>query len=332
MINRRRFLQKGLLGSASFLINQQESNAGFIEPILPIIVTTWSSNLKANIEAWLVLEKGGRGLDAVEKGVMVTEADPNDNSVGYGGLPDRDGIVTLDACVMDEFGNCGSVMALEEIMHAVSVARLEMEKTKHVQLAGDGALQFALAQGFKKQNLLTPQSEKAWKQWIKISNYNPLKKQKEKLKSKNKKLINHDTIGMISLDGGQNLCGACSTSGLSYKMHGRVGDSPIIGAGLFVENEVGAATATGMGEEVIKICGAHTVVELMRQGVSPEEACKKAVERIFKRHPTDAKDLQVGFIALNKTGHYGAYSLVEGFDYVVTTKEGSKVVKAKNLV
>lgn len=331
MIGRRKFIQTGLLGSASILVNKY-SIAAPGQVIMPIVISTWGSNTKANQAAWTVLEKSGRGLDAVEKGVKVTEADPSDQSVGYGGLPDRDGIVTLDACVMDERGNCGSVMALEGIMHPVSVARLVMEKTKHVQIVGAGALEFALSQGFKKQNLLTAESEKAWKEWLKTSGYKPFQKAPLNEKNKAVKLKNHDTIGMIALDAHHNVCGACSTSGLAYKMHGRVGDSPIIGAGLFVDNEVGAATATGIGEEVVKICGAHTIVELMRNGVSPEEACKKAVERIAKRHGDNAKNIQVGFIAVNKKGEYGGYSVIKGFDYVVTNKEGEKIVQAKSLL
>jgi N4-(beta-N-acetylglucosaminyl)-L-asparaginase len=330
MINRRKFIQTGLLGSASMLI--KPALAGTRQPTMPSVISTWASNTKANRSAWPVLQKGGRGLDAIEKGIMVTEADPTDQSVGYGGLPDRDGIVTLDACVMDEWGNCGSVMALEEIMHPISVARLVMEKTKHVQIVGKGALQFALSQGFKKQNLLTPESEKAWKEWLRTSGYKPFMEKPLNEKSKAAKSKNHDTIGMIALDSKHNLCGGCSTSGLSYKMHGRVGDSPIIGAGLFVDNEVGAATATGIGEEVVKICGAHTIIELMRQGISPEEACKKAVERIAKRHGENAKNIQVGFIALNKNGEYGGYSVIKGFDYVVTNKEGEKIEQAKSLL
>ena len=331
MINRRKFLHTGVLSSAALLLNKYNST-GFKRPAMPVVMSTWPSNVKANRGAWTILEKGGRGLDAIEKGVIITEADPSDQSVGYGGLPDRDGIVTLDACVMDEFGNCGSVMALEEIMHPVSVARLVMEKTKHVQLAGDGALQFALANGFKRQNLLTAGSEQAWKSWLKESGYDPLKKNNAAEKNKKEKIKNHDTIGMIVLDAKQNLSGACSTSGLAYKMHGRVGDSPIIGAGLFVDNEVGAATATGIGEEVIKVCGAHTIIELMRQGISPEEACKRAVERIAKRHRVDLKNIQVGFIALNKNGEYGGYATIAGFDYVVTNNEGEKIVQAKSLL
>lgn len=327
MIDRRKFLKTGMLGSASLLL--KENAIGSQNIFTPTILSTWSSNVKANNAAWIILQNKGSALDAIEKGINVTEADPTDNSVGYGGLPDRDGIVSLDACVMDEFGNCGAVMALEQIMHPISVARLVMEKTKHVQLASEGALLFALAQGFKKQNLLTPESERMWREWLKTSNYIPGREQE--LKRQNEKVKNHDTIGMIALDVKQNLSGGCSTSGLSFKMHGRVGDSPIIGAGLFVDNEVGAATATGIGEEVIKISGTHTIIELMRQGIEPEQACKKAVERIVKRNGANAKNIQVGFIALRKDGTYGGYSIIKGFDYVVTTKEGTRVVQSKSL-
>src|SRR5205085_821270 len=173
-------------------------------------------------------------------GVRVPEADPKITTVGYGGAPDREGRVTLDACIMDEFANCGSVACLEHIVHAISVARKVMEKTPHVMLVGDGALQFALANGFKKENLLTPESEQKWKEWLKKAEYKPTAN-----------IENHDTIGMIALDSSSNFSGACTTSGMAYKMHGRVGDSPIIGARLFVDNEIGAATSTGVGKEVI---------------------------------------------------------------------------------
>jgi N4-(beta-N-acetylglucosaminyl)-L-asparaginase len=272
----------------------------------PIVLSTWNFGAAANVEAWKILKSGGRALDAVEAGTRVPEADPTNNSVGYGGLPDRDGRVTLDACIMDEFGNCGSVASLEHIMHPISVARKVMEKTPHVMLVGDGALQFALENGFPKENLLTPESEKAWKEWLKTAQYKPIINAK-----------NHDTIGMIAMDASGNLSGACTTSGLAYKMHGRVGDSPIIGAGLYVDNEIGAATSTGLGEEVIKVVGCHLVVELMRQGKTPEEACRAAVERIVKKQPAKSKDIQVGFLALNKQGEYGAYCLQKGFNYAV---------------
>lgn len=273
----------------------------------PIVVSTWRHGINANAAAWKILSGGGSALDAVEAGVRVTEAEDN-LSVGYGGLPDREGKVTLDACIMDENGDCGSVAFLEEIKHPISVARMVMEKTPHVMLVGEGAQQFALEQGFKKENLLTEKAEKAWKKWLVESEYKPIIN-----------VENHDTIGMLALDENGNLSGACTTSGLAYKMRGRVGDSPIIGAGLFVDNEVGAATATGMGEAIVKICGAHLIVELMRQGYSPQEACEVAVKRISKQK--NARDIQIGFLALGKSGEVGSYALQPGFDYATYAKD-----------
>lgn len=334
MFNRRQFLQTTGLSSLTFLFkNSYGAQTGLKNN--PIVISTWAPNVKANAAAWEVLKKGGRAFDAVEKGVQIPEADPSDQSVGYGGLPDRDGSVTLDACIMDEHGNCGSVMCLEHIMHPISVARLVMEKTPHVQLVGEGALQFALAHGFKKENLLTPAAEKTWKEWLKEAKYDP-KQSIEILDNQSKKNLpgqinNHDTIGMIALDAAGDLSGACTTSGMAFKMHGRVGDSPIVGAGLFVDNEVGAATATGVGEEVVKICGSHAVVELMRQGSNPEAACKKVVERIVKKQGAKARDLQVGFIAVNKAGQFGGYALQKGFSYAVHSKAGVKVYDAKSI-
>lgn len=299
----------------------------------PLVISTWAPNVKANAEAWKILEKGGRALDAVEQGVQVPEADPTDQSVGYGGLPDRDGKVTLDACIMNEKGDCGSVMFLQHIMHPIKVARLVMEKTPHVQLVGEGALQFALANGFKMENLLTEQSEKAWKEWLKTSKYDPMTtvdNLMERMKQQKANIDNHDTIGMLAIDATGNISGACTTSGMAYKMHGRVGDSPIIGAGLYVDNEVGAAAATGVGEEVVRICGSHTVTEMMRLGYKPEEACKKAIERIVKRNGDNAKNVQVGFVAINKRGEFGGYSVVKGFNYAVRSNAGEKVYQAKS--
>jgi N4-(beta-N-acetylglucosaminyl)-L-asparaginase len=287
----------------------------------PIVLSTWNFGLKANEVAWDVLSKNGKAIDAVENGVKLVEADPNERSVGYGGRPDRDGFVTLDACIMDHDQNIGSVACLQHIMHPISVARAVMEKTPHVMLVGEGALQFALKQGFKKENLLTPASEKEWKEWLKTSNYKPIVN-----------IENHDTIGMIALDMHGNLSGACTTSGMAFKMHGRVGDSPIIGAGLFVDNEVGAATATGHGEEVIRIAGCHLVVELMRQGRTPEEACKEAVERVFKKQQKRASEIQVGFIAINKAGQYGSYCLQKGFSYAVHNQSGNRLIEADSRI
>lgn len=283
----------------------------------PVVLSTWDSGINANAAAWNVLKANGRALDAVEAGVRVTEADPTETSVGYGAWPDRDGHVTLDACIMDEFSNCGSVAFLQNIMHPISVARAVMEKTPHIMMVGSGALEFALSVGHKKENLLLPPAEKAWKEWLKTSKYAPPVN-----------IENHDTIGMIALDANGNLSGACTTSGLAFKMHGRVGDSPIIGAGLFVDNEIGAATATGHGEEVIRIAGSHLVVELMRQGKSPQHACEEAVMRIIKLAKVRNKDLkntQVGFLALNKSGEHGAFSIQTGFSYALCDNSGNKL-------
>jgi len=325
MTTRRNFIKTSAFASAALLINKSDAaelklNQNRFSPSKPIVLSTWNFGLKANEAAWEVLSKNGKALDAVEAGVKIPEGDPTERSVGYGGRPDRDGRVTLDACIMDENANIGSVACLEFIKHPISVARAVMEKTPHVMLVGDGAFQFALSQGFKKENLLVEASEKEWQDWLKSSNYKPIVN-----------IENHDTIGMIALDVNGDLSGACTTSGMAYKMHGRVGDSPIIGAGLYVDNEIGAATATGHGEEVIRIAGCHLVVELMRQGKSPEDACKEAVSRVVNltaKRKKNLKDIQVGFIALNKKGEYGSYCVQSGFNYAVYNANGNNLMNA----
>jgi N4-(beta-N-acetylglucosaminyl)-L-asparaginase len=335
MFNRRKFLGSSLLASTGwFLRTTDDSSARSINK--PIVISTWDFGKAANAAAWDVLNRQGRALDAVEAGVRVPEGDPNNHSVGYGGLPDRDGFVTLDACIMDENSNCGSVMFLESIVHPISVARMVMEKTPHIVLAGDGALQFALANGFKKVNLLTPESEKIWKDWLRDSKYEPMINVENKMygPAPGSKMpggpLNHDTIGMLALDSKGNLSGACTTSGMAFKIHGRVGDSPIIGAGLFVDNEIGAATSTGVGEEVIRIVGSHLVVEFMRQGLSPRDSCRKAVERIVNRDPQKAKNLQVGFLAMKKDGTFGAFCIQKGFTYAVRSENEEKIYESES--
>lgn len=324
MSNRRKFFAKAFVGGAAVLGGRLPAirrAAG-----APVVVSTWDFGQAANAGAWEVLRAGGRALDAVEQGVRIPEADPTIQTIGYGGLPDRDGRVTLDAALMDDQYNCGSVMCLEYIMHPISVARKVMEKTPHIILVGDGALQFALANGFKKENLLTEKSKHDYEEWLKTAHYKPEVNIENRLGGK----YNHDTIGMLALDAQGNLSAACTTSGLAYKMHGRVGDSPVIGAGLYCDNEVGAATATGVGEEVIRICGSHLIVELMRQGAAPEAACKEAVERIVRRSPAKAKDIQVGFLALNRFGEYGAWCLQKGFSYAVRNEKTDTVIAGKS--
>ncbi len=283
----------------------------------PVVISTWNHGLDANAAAWEILKNNGSAVDAVEAGVRVPESDPNNTSVGLGGFPDRDGNVTLDACIMDQHQNCGSVAFLQGIQNPISVARLVMDKTPHVMLVGAGAKSFALKNGFKHENLLTDKAKKAWQEWVKKSKYQPIIN-----------VENHDTIGMLALDQNGNLSGACTTSGAAFKMNGRVGDSPIIGAGLYVDNEVGAATATGLGELVMKTVGSHLVVELMRQGLSPNEACKKAVERIAEKLD-DYKKYQVGFLALNKKGECGSYCIQKGFNYAWKDEKNEKLVDAE---
>lgn len=324
MINRRKFIQSTVLASAAAALNNKTAFAA--SPSKPIVISTWDFGIAANKDAWKILSKNGTALDAVEQGVQNAESDVTNQSVGYGGLPDRDGIVTLDACIMDDKGNCGAVLALEHIKHPIAVARKVMEKTPHVMLAGNGALQFALEQGFQKENLLTEKSKKDWQEWLKTAKYEPVMNIENKLYNTTPTKLpgnqyNHDTIGMLALDSNGNLSGACTTSGMAYKLHGRVGDSPIIGAGLYVDNEVGGATSTGVGEEVVRNVGSFLVVELMRQGYSPAEACKEAVMRIIKKKPETAKNIQVGFLALNKKGEYGSYAIQQGFSYAVCNNE-----------
>jgi N4-(beta-N-acetylglucosaminyl)-L-asparaginase len=346
MVNRRKFIQASAFSSIAMAVSKFASgNPGTITiKGKPVVISTWDAGLRANKAAWEILNKGGRALDAVEKGVMVTEAEQN-CCVGLGANPDRDGFVTLDACIMDEFSNCGSVGFLERIKHPISVARRVMEKTPHVMLVGSGAQQFAIAEGFLlEEQKLSPDAQKNYDNWLKKSDYKPPAINVENLPAGQAgkqghgpfapaKLEsgewNHDTIGMVAMDANGNLSGSCTTSGAGFKIRGRLGDSPIIGAGLFVDNEVGACTATGQGEDVIRVAGSHSVIELMRQGLSPEAACKKIIERIVRIKKEKAKDIQVAFLAINKKGQVGSYAIHKGFEYAIRTNEMEKMVASK---
>jgi len=328
-MKRRSFVGKGILAATGLgLIPEILKSKAFTQSYAysegekhkPLVISTWNHGIPANEEAWKILKSGGSALDAAEKGVMVVEADPKIHSVGYGGKPDRDGHVTLDACIMDHNGNCGSVCFLEDIMHPVSVARLVMEQTPHVMLAGDGARQFALEHGFVKTNLLTPESEKDWQQWKEKSHYNPRANSE-----------NHDTIGMLVLDNEGKIAGACTTSGMAYKIHGRVGDSPVIGAGLYVDGKVGGAVATGHGEYVMKTLGSFLVVELMRQGMDPMTACKEAINRI-QDMASGHGEVQVGLLAITNEGEFGAFSLKPGFNYALYADDENTLIDSKYLM
>jgi len=306
---------------------------------LPVMISTWNAGKAVNNIGWKILETNGKATDAIEAGGNYMET-LQDCCVGLGGYPDRDGIVTLDAGIMEGRGQCGCVAGVEQIKHPISVARRVMETTPHVLLVGEGAKQFALQNGFKLESAdLSPESQKVYKEWLKKSEYKPA------INVENKKgngpfapmyfddgTLNHDTMGMIALDYAGKLTVGVTTSGMGFKMHGRVGDSAVIGAGFFADDDVGAATSSGLGEEVMRICGSHLVVEFMRQGNSPEQACKKAVQRIIKHDPVKAKTLQVGFIALDKKGRYGAYAIQKGFVYAVRSATENKIIASKFMI
>lgn len=329
-MDRRRFLQLPLAAIPLLLSRtssaQKPGLTSSVKVTRPVVVSTWDAGITANNAAWAILQKGGRPLDAVEAAGRASEDEPS-CCVGLAAWPDRDGRVTLDSCIMDGNGDCGAVSFLERIKHPVSVARKVMETTPHVLLSGEGAQKFAVANGFPLESgALSPAAEREWKKWLEKSKYKP------EVNIENRKSMatpyffadgsaNHDTIGTVALDAKGKLSGMVTTSGLAFKMRGRVGDSPIIGAGLFVDNEVGAATSSGVGEEVIRICGTHTVIEQMRFGRTPEQACREAIRRIVKRDPVKAKEIQVGFLALSKTGEIGAFSIAKGFTYSITNAE-----------
>jgi len=280
-------------------------------------ISTWKTT-EANQKAGQMLDKGEYALDAAIAGVAIEEENPKNTTVGYGGAPDRTGKVTLDACVMNHLGDCGSVVAVENIVNVARLAKDVMEKTPHVMLSGKGAEEFAISQGYKKTDLLTDQSKEEWEEWLKDQDYRPIIN-----------IENHDTIGMLCIDKNNNLSGACTTSGLAYKMKGRVGDSPIIGSGLFIDNKIGGAVATGLGEEVVKTVGSFLVVELMRQGLSPQEACEKAVKRIVSNNTQENK-FQVAYIAMNKKGEVGSYSIEPGFTYMDYVNGENKEIFSKS--
>lgn len=307
-MKRRDFFKSGLIGLSipSFLLGKTTVSRNKNNPV---ILTTWKYP-KANEAAIKTLSNNGSAMDAAEAGCRVMESDEEDLYIGIGSLPDESGRVTLDSCVMDSSGNCGSVAFLQNIVHPVSVARKVMEETRHVMLVGEGAKKFAISKGFKQKNLLTPKSRKAYREWLKHKNYRTPHEP-------------HDTISMLVQDRNGDLAGACTSGGASYKMHGRVGDSPIIGAGLFVDNQVGSAAATGTGEEIIKTTGSFLVVELMRQGYGPTKACQEALKRIIKAHNGSPK-FQVGYIAMRKDGEVGSACLKSGFSYMLSKSGTSK--------
>ncbi|MDI9338653.1 MAG: N(4)-(beta-N-acetylglucosaminyl)-L-asparaginase [Alphaproteobacteria bacterium] len=328
MNSRRKFINK--LGFVPFFLKTAANNSTVIKPI---VISTWDAGIRANVKAWEVLSKGGSALDAVEQGVMVTE---NEKSccVGLQANPDRDGKVTLDASIMDHHFNCGSVAFLPRIKHPISVARQVMEKTPHVMLVGSGALQFAVQSGFKLEpDTLSPEAQQHYETWLKESLYKPTPNIENQTNYPKVSPNNHDTIAMIAMDSFGNMAASCTTSGMAFKMSGRVGDSPIIGAGIYVDNNIGCAAGTGQGEDSIRIGGSQRIVHYMEQGLSPKLACKKAIEKIIAIKKEQAKNIQLAYIAFNKKGEYGGYALQKGFTFALYNKHtANKLIDAPFLI
>ena len=317
MSNRRQFLRTSLLATGTLAL-PRGVNANSVAKPAPAhgrVVSTWDFGVGANAAAWHVLARDGSALDAVEAGARWAEGDLCNSTVGHCGYPDRDGVLTLDASIMRGDGGCGAVAALEDIDHPVSVARAVMEHTPHVMLVGEGAQQFAVSQGFPKKPLLTNDARAAWRKWLATANYKPQMNVERNRTPGDQH--DHDTLGIVALDAHGTLAGACTTSGIAWKIHGRVADSAIIGAGLYVDNEVGAATASGVGEEMIRNSASFLVVELMRQGRTPTEACREAIQRVVHKRPAASKTVQVCFLAINRQGEVGAFALHPGFVYAV---------------
>jgi isoaspartyl peptidase/L-asparaginase-like protein (Ntn-hydrolase superfamily) len=328
---RRRFLAS----AATALVGGRLINRATGAPVLPmnelkagapLIVSTWPFGKPANEKALAVLQGGGGGLDAVEQGIHVVESDPNNPSVGLAGIPNAAGVVQLDSCIMSGPGHrAGSVGAVSGFRHPISIARAVMEHTKHVMLVGAGAEEFAAERGFERGPKVSDKQRSEWKKWKAAQ-----KRANDAEASRKNPAKNHDTIALLVLGADGNVFGGCSTSGWGYKLPGRVGDSPIIGSGLYVDNDVGAAGATGLGENVMRYCSTFLIVELMRQGLHPQEACLEVIRRCARIDPKGL-DLSVNFIALDKRGRFGAAGTGTGFEYSVTCGAFSKVVQSPGL-
>ncbi len=293
-----------------------------------VVIATWPFGEIAVKAAAPLLAAGKPALDAVIAGAQAVEDDPSVDSVGYGGIGNSLGTVALDACVMDgKTLDCGGVCAVENVRHVAALARRVMEKTPHVLLAGEGARLFAVQQGFPLESLLTRESVDKWQK------RKPHPARPEAPKKDPDQLPGHDTVNVLALDEKGNLGGACSTSGLAHKLPGRVGDSPLIGAGLYVDNAAGAAGATGVGEEIIRAGGTFFVVEAMRAGKGAQEACELAARRVNQLavrrgvHPA-----RVAYLALDPKGHVGAAcTAMTSFQYAVARPGKVELLKAKEI-
>ncbi|MGE4618819.1 MAG: N(4)-(beta-N-acetylglucosaminyl)-L-asparaginase [Planctomycetota bacterium] len=317
-MHRRNFLLQGVAAGAGLLASpglRGQESSGSQNPEVPVIISTWPFGEAANIEALSVLKNGGSALDAVERGVMTAEANPAITSVGFGGFPNREGEVELDAAICEgKTRDGGAVCGLTGYRHPIQVARKVMEESRHLILVGKGATSFARAQGFEEQETLSDGAREAYRKW------------REKHPKADGKPEGHDTLGLVAMSTSGSMAAACTTSGMAWKLPGRVGDSPIIGHGLYADDQVGGCVATGVGEEISKICGSFLVVELMRQGATPDQAIEEALDRIINRVPANRK-IEAAFVALRRDGVTGAGSIGSGFHYAVTRGAETKVVK-----
>jgi N4-(beta-N-acetylglucosaminyl)-L-asparaginase len=333
-LSRRGFLQSVAAVAAAGSMTAAAAEPERTQPTAargPVVISS-ANGLRATAKAAELISQGISPVDAVVEGVAIVEADPSDHSVGYGGLPNERGVVELDASVMDgPTHSSGAVAALQHIMHPAQVALKVMRRSDHALLVGEGALEFARAHGFKEQELLTDEARELWLKWKET-----LSDQDDWIAPTNAPTTQggaadrvrtpdmHGTINCDAVDLHGNLGGVTSTSGLAFKIPGRVGDSPIIGAGLYVDNAVGAAGSTGRGEAVIKDCGAFLAVEYLRQGKSPTEACLAVLQRIVDhvtearlKHPDGRPNFDVNMYALTKDGRFGAASIWSGAQYAV---------------
>ena len=319
-IDRRQFAN--YLGTAAAIGSLSSGGFANFKGDKPLFVATWKFGLPSCQRSLETLNKTNSILDAIEMGIRLAESDTSVDSVGVGGAPNANGVVQLDACIMDgETHKAGSVAALENFPNPISVARRVMERTNHVLLVGEGAADFAQEQGFNSQDLLTLEQKKKWEEW-------KAQRQRLPMRARGERAVpSHDTIALVGMDSKGHIAGGCSTSGLAYKLPGRVGDSPILGSGLYVDGQVGAAGATGIGENVMRHCGSFLIVELMRSGMDPATACRTAIERIAKTDKKKPSELHINFLAIDKQGRWGAAGTDAAYEIAVVTPESARIEK-----